>query len=210
MIPVGCLGQKLYPGTDQFLRLDSGHGRFVMGLAEDQLDFAQEVTARVVHPDPRRHLARRRQIRSRATTREWRLHQQGDRGKLREHLEGARSTEAARALPGRLARRGTGGRDCEGRRGSQDAVGLSVAAGRRDEFGLGVAATRERPNSMNSDRARDTDSKGGKQEMNTRVNQVRSRRRRERRRLRDAALVRRCREERNRLEAEACGKALPA
>ena len=44
-IPVGeSIGLESHPATDQFLRLDSGHGRAVMGPAKDQLDFAQEVT----------------------------------------------------------------------------------------------------------------------------------------------------------------------
>jgi mannose-6-phosphate isomerase-like protein (cupin superfamily) len=44
-IPVGAsIGLEAHPGTDQFLRLDAGHGKAVMGPAEDQLDFEQEVT----------------------------------------------------------------------------------------------------------------------------------------------------------------------
>ena len=44
-IPVGeSIGLEAHPGTDQFLRLDAGHGRVVMGPARDQLDFEQEVT----------------------------------------------------------------------------------------------------------------------------------------------------------------------
>lgn len=46
--------------------------------------------------------------------------------------------------------------------------------------------------------------------MRSRISEVRSRRRRELRRLRDAALARRCREERRRLEDGGCGKAVPA
>lgn len=45
-IPVnGSIGLESHPMTDQFLRLESGHGRAVMGPAKDQLDFAQDVTA---------------------------------------------------------------------------------------------------------------------------------------------------------------------
>ena len=43
-IPVGeDVGLEVHPETDQFLRLDAGHGRVQMGPAEDQLDFEQEV-----------------------------------------------------------------------------------------------------------------------------------------------------------------------
>lgn len=43
-IPIGqSIGLESHPATDQFLRLDAGRGRVVMGLAKDQLDFAQEV-----------------------------------------------------------------------------------------------------------------------------------------------------------------------
>jgi len=44
-IPVGeSIGLEVHPYTDQFLRLDAGQGRCVMGPAEDQLDFQQDVT----------------------------------------------------------------------------------------------------------------------------------------------------------------------
>lgn len=44
-IPAGeSIGLEVHPVTDQFLRLDSGRGRCVMGPAEDRLDFEQEVT----------------------------------------------------------------------------------------------------------------------------------------------------------------------
>lgn len=44
-IPVGeSIGLEVHPNTDQFLRLDAGHGRAVMGPAKDQLDFEQEVS----------------------------------------------------------------------------------------------------------------------------------------------------------------------
>ncbi|EGR90354.1 cupin domain protein [Propionibacterium sp. CC003-HC2] len=44
-IPVGeSIGLEAHPDTDQFLRLDSGKGRCVMGPAEDQLDFQQDVS----------------------------------------------------------------------------------------------------------------------------------------------------------------------
>lgn len=44
-IPVGSsIGLEVHPETDQFLRLDKGHGRVVMGPAEDDLSFAQEVS----------------------------------------------------------------------------------------------------------------------------------------------------------------------
>lgn len=43
-IPVGeSIGLEVHHGTDQFLRVDAGRGRAVMGPAEDQLDFEQEV-----------------------------------------------------------------------------------------------------------------------------------------------------------------------
>ena len=44
-IPVGqSIGLETHPETDQFLRLDAGQGRCVMGPAEDQLDFEQDVS----------------------------------------------------------------------------------------------------------------------------------------------------------------------
>jgi mannose-6-phosphate isomerase-like protein (cupin superfamily) len=44
-IPVGeSIGLEAHPGTDQFLRLDAGRGKCVMGPAEDELTFEQEVT----------------------------------------------------------------------------------------------------------------------------------------------------------------------
>jgi len=44
-IPVGeSIGLEAHPDTDQFLRLDAGQGKCVMGPAEDQLDFEQEVS----------------------------------------------------------------------------------------------------------------------------------------------------------------------
>ena len=44
-IPVGeSIGLEVHPDTDQFLRLDAGSGRAVMGPAKDQLDFEQEVS----------------------------------------------------------------------------------------------------------------------------------------------------------------------
>ena len=44
-IPVGeSIGLECHPATDQFLRVESGRGRAVMGAAEDTLDFEQEVT----------------------------------------------------------------------------------------------------------------------------------------------------------------------
>jgi mannose-6-phosphate isomerase-like protein (cupin superfamily) len=44
-IPVGeSIGLEAHPETDQFLRIDSGRGRAVMGAAKDELDFEQEVT----------------------------------------------------------------------------------------------------------------------------------------------------------------------
>ena len=44
-IPVGeSSGLESHPGTDQFLRVDAGRGRAVMGPAKDQLDFEQDVS----------------------------------------------------------------------------------------------------------------------------------------------------------------------
>jgi mannose-6-phosphate isomerase-like protein (cupin superfamily) len=44
-IPVGeSIGLEAHPGTDQFLRLDAGRGRCVMGPAQDELTFEQEVS----------------------------------------------------------------------------------------------------------------------------------------------------------------------
>lgn len=44
-IPVGqSIGLEAHPETDQFLRIDAGRGRAVMGPAEDRLDFQQDVS----------------------------------------------------------------------------------------------------------------------------------------------------------------------
>lgn len=44
-IPVGkSIGLEAHPETDQFLRLDAGTGKCVMGPKKDQLDFEQEVS----------------------------------------------------------------------------------------------------------------------------------------------------------------------
>ncbi len=44
-IPVGqSIGLEIHPETDQFLRLDAGRGKCVMGPAKDDLDFEQEVS----------------------------------------------------------------------------------------------------------------------------------------------------------------------
>lgn len=44
-IPPGkSIGLERHPETDQFLRLDAGRGRCVMGPAEDRLDFEQDVS----------------------------------------------------------------------------------------------------------------------------------------------------------------------
>ena len=43
-IPVGeSIGLEVHPETDQFLRLEAGKGRCVMGPAKDNLDFEQDV-----------------------------------------------------------------------------------------------------------------------------------------------------------------------
>ena len=42
--PGSSIGLEVHPETDQFLRLDAGTGRCVMGPAEDQLDFQQDVS----------------------------------------------------------------------------------------------------------------------------------------------------------------------
>lgn len=44
-IPPGeSIGLEVHPETDQFLRLDKGTGRCVMGPEEDNLDFQQDVS----------------------------------------------------------------------------------------------------------------------------------------------------------------------
>ena len=44
-IPPGeSIGLETHPATDQFLRVDAGRGRCVMGPAADRLDFEQEVS----------------------------------------------------------------------------------------------------------------------------------------------------------------------
>lgn len=44
-IPVGeSIGLEAHPDIDQFLRLDAGNGRCVMGPAQDDLTFSQEVS----------------------------------------------------------------------------------------------------------------------------------------------------------------------
>lgn len=43
-IPVGSsIGLEAHPETDQFLRIDAGAGKCVMGPSQDNLDFEQEV-----------------------------------------------------------------------------------------------------------------------------------------------------------------------
>jgi len=43
-IPVGeSIGLEAHPDTDQFLRLEGGRGKVVMGPSEDRLDIEQEV-----------------------------------------------------------------------------------------------------------------------------------------------------------------------
>lgn len=41
--PGSSIGLEVHPETDQFLRLEAGTGRCVMGPAEDNLDFEQDV-----------------------------------------------------------------------------------------------------------------------------------------------------------------------
>ena len=44
-IPAGAsIGLEVHPETDQFLRLDAGRGRVVMGPSKDDLPFEQEVS----------------------------------------------------------------------------------------------------------------------------------------------------------------------
>ena len=44
-IPVGeSIGLEAHPSTDQFLRLEAGRGKCVMGPAQDELTFEQEVS----------------------------------------------------------------------------------------------------------------------------------------------------------------------
>lgn len=44
-IPVGeSIGLEAHPDTDQFLRIDAGEGKCVMGPTEDNLDFEQQVS----------------------------------------------------------------------------------------------------------------------------------------------------------------------
>lgn len=44
-IPVGSsIGLEVHPETDQFLRLDKGEGRCVMGPTKDDLPFSQDVS----------------------------------------------------------------------------------------------------------------------------------------------------------------------
>jgi len=44
-IPVGeSIGLESHPGTDQFLRVDAGRGRAVMGPERDRLDFEQDIS----------------------------------------------------------------------------------------------------------------------------------------------------------------------
>lgn len=42
--PGKSIGLEVHPETDQFLRLDAGQGRCVMGPAKDDLSFEQEVS----------------------------------------------------------------------------------------------------------------------------------------------------------------------
>ncbi len=41
--PGSSIGLEMHPDTDQFLRLDAGRGRVLMGPARDELTFEQEV-----------------------------------------------------------------------------------------------------------------------------------------------------------------------
>ena len=41
--PGSSIGLEVHPETDQFLRLEAGTGRCVMGPSEDELDFQQDV-----------------------------------------------------------------------------------------------------------------------------------------------------------------------
>lgn len=44
-IPVGAsIGLEVHPNTDQFVRIDAGQGKAVMGPAKDQLNFQHEVS----------------------------------------------------------------------------------------------------------------------------------------------------------------------
>ena len=44
-IPVGSsIGLEVHPETDQFLRIDAGHGRVTMGPAKDDLSYQRDVT----------------------------------------------------------------------------------------------------------------------------------------------------------------------
>ena len=42
--PGSSIGLEVHNGTDQFLRLDAGRGRVVMGPSKDDLPFEQEVS----------------------------------------------------------------------------------------------------------------------------------------------------------------------
>lgn len=44
ILPGESIGLEAHPGTDQFLRIDAGRGKAVMGPAKDQLDFEQDVS----------------------------------------------------------------------------------------------------------------------------------------------------------------------
>lgn len=44
ILPGESIGLEAHPGTDQFLRVDAGRGRAVMGPAKDQLDFEQDLS----------------------------------------------------------------------------------------------------------------------------------------------------------------------
>jgi mannose-6-phosphate isomerase-like protein (cupin superfamily) len=44
ILPGESIGLEVHPGTDQFLRVDAGRGKAVMGPARDQLDFEQDVS----------------------------------------------------------------------------------------------------------------------------------------------------------------------
>lgn len=44
-VPVGqSIGLEAHPNTDQFLRVDAGHGKCVMGTSAERLEFEQQVT----------------------------------------------------------------------------------------------------------------------------------------------------------------------
>ena len=57
----GDVGLEQHHDIDQFLRVEEGTARVMMGDSEDNLDFVREVLGRLCDPGPGRKMAQHRQ-----------------------------------------------------------------------------------------------------------------------------------------------------